>query len=394
MLRGLSNGLGVLALVGQATVLGLVFYNLITALWGLGEPKWTRPGMRNRRFRIVVPAHNEGQVIAALLQDLVLQEYSDDLYEVAVLADRCTDDTVEIAREYADVYERHDGLDGKGALLAWYMAGYPLEEDECLVILDADNRVPPNLLPRFADEMDTGHDAVQAYVDTANPDGGWLATASALSYWASNRMVQLARRKLGWSADLGGTGMAMTPRALEATGGFGYSMTEDLEKSARLAIAGFPVWWIHDTRIHDEKPTTLGSAVRQRARWASGRREVANEYAGRLLKTAWRERSWSFVDLMIRMVQPSRSFTALVMAVLVFASFFSPDWWLIPWWIWLPVLVIQVLMPMWFLSKEDIPAKYIWRYPLLAIWAILWIPVQVFGRFQRGWYHTPHVGEN
>ncbi len=392
MLRGFGIALGVLGLGGQIAIIILAVYNMITSLWGLGDPKWTRPGMRDRRFRVIIPAHNEAAVIANLLGDLNSQDYPKDLYSVAVLADRCTDQTAAIAGRWADVYERTEGLDGKGALLAWYMAGFPLDEDECVVILDADNRVPANLLSRFADEMDTGHDAVQAYVDTGNPDGGWLATASALSYWASNRMVQLARRNLGWSADLGGTGMAMTPRAVAATGGFGYSMTEDLEKSARLAMSGYPVWWIHDTRIFDEKPTALGTAVRQRARWSRGRRGVAREYGLRLVGTALRERSWAYIDLVIRMVQPSRTFVVLVMVLLAVFSAVTPQWWLIPWWVWVPMIVIQVALPMLFLAKEGIAAKYIWRYPLLAIWAIIWIPVQIVGRFQRNWYHTPHGG--
>lgn len=392
MLRGFGTGLGVLALAGQALVIALVAYNLITSLWGLGDAKGTRPGRRRRRFRVVVPAHNEAKVIGRLLEDLAGQDYPRGQFRVAVLADRCIDDTVAVATPLAEVYERHDGLDGKGALLAWYAAGHPLDDDECLVILDADNRVPSDLLTRFADEMDTGHDVVQAYIDTANPDEGWLATASALSYWASNRMVQLARRNLGWSADLGGTGMAMTPRALAASGGFGYSMTEDIEKAARLAIRGYPVWWMHNTRVYDEKPTRLATSLRQRARWSGGRRGVAREYASQLLATAWRERRWGYADLVIRMVQPSRSFTVVVMIALAIAAAIAPRWWLIAWWAWVALAALQVLLPMVFLAKEGIAARYVWRYPLLAIWALLWLPVQVISRLQRGWYHTPHVG--
>ena len=74
----------------------------------------------------------------------------------------------------------------------------------------------------------------------SNPDASALTTAAALSYWASNRMVQLARRNLGWSADLGGTGMCLTGEALAAVGGFGTSATEDQELVARLVLAGYP----------------------------------------------------------------------------------------------------------------------------------------------------------
>ena len=54
------------------------------------------------------------------------------------------------------------------------------------------------LVPRL---LDAGHEVVQCYLDVENPDGSVLATASAMTYWAGNRMVQLARDNLGWSAE-------------------------------------------------------------------------------------------------------------------------------------------------------------------------------------------------
>jgi hypothetical protein len=42
-------------------------------------------------------------------------------------------------------------------------------------------------------------------------------------------MVQLARTNLGWTSDLGGTGMCLTAAAIAAVGGFGTSLVEDQE---------------------------------------------------------------------------------------------------------------------------------------------------------------------
>ena len=130
----------------------------------------------------------------------------------------------------------------------------------------------PDVLGRIADELDAGHEVVQCYLDVANPDGSLLAEAAALSYWAGNRMVQLARSNLGWSADLGGTGMAMSPGLLDRVGGFGDSLTEDQELGARIVLASERVEWLHDVKVEDEKPTSLSVTVRQRARWMSGKR--------------------------------------------------------------------------------------------------------------------------
>ncbi len=151
-----------------------------------------------------------------------------------MIADHCTDTTAEIARlAGANVAQRTDGPPGKGAALAWYLEQHPLTADEALVVFDADNRVPAGALGRIADEIAAGHEVVQCYLDVANPDGSLISEASALSYWAGNRMVQLARSNLGWSADLGGTGMALTGAALERVGGFGDSLTEDQELGAQ-----------------------------------------------------------------------------------------------------------------------------------------------------------------
>ena len=181
----------------QVCLIALAGYNAVTALWGWRNRIAAQPGPRTRRLRVVIPAHNEEPVIGSILADLAANEYSSQ--ETWVLADRCTDTTVQVAREAgAETAERSDGPDGKGAALAWYLDEHPLDADETLVVFDADNRVPSNVLSRIADEIDAGHPVVQCYLDVANPDDSLIAEASALSYWAGNRMVQLARSNLGW----------------------------------------------------------------------------------------------------------------------------------------------------------------------------------------------------
>lgn len=376
------------ALAPQVLLIALVGYNLLVASWGWKAPSLAPQGDRRRRFRVVIPAHNEEAVIEHLLSDLEEQDYPPGSYDVWVLADRCTDDTVAIVRSRASIADRADGPDGKGAALAWYLKAHPLRADETLVVLDADNRVPADLLARMADELDGGTAAVQAYLDVANPDASLLATASAVSYWASNRMVQLARHNLRWPVDLGGTGMAVTAGALEAVGGFGDSITEDQDLGARLLLAGFPVGWLHNVRIADEKPSSLGVAVRQRARWASGKTGVRRRLFLRLLRL----RSPAGFDLALRLVQPSRTFIALLSAILAVVAYLLPTDYLFSSQLWLTLALIQFAAPIPFLIRERVGARYLWRYPLLAVFGVIYLPVRVLGRLTRGWYHTPHEG--
>ncbi len=373
----------------QVAIAALAAYNLVTALWGLPAPRPVPVGARRRAMRTVIPAHNEEAVLGNLLDDLAAQDYRAESLRTVVLADRCTDGTVELATGRVEVVERDTGPDGKGPLLAWYLGRDPLGADESLMVLDADNRVGEQFVSGIADALDAGYDAAQAYVDTSNPDESWLATAGALSYWASNRMVQLARHRLAWNPDLGGTGSGFGPEAMAALTDSSDSLTEDQEQSARLATAGMRVAWLHDTRVGDQKPSRLGVAVQQRARWMSGRRQTSRRNRRELFGAAWRQRSWGPVDLLIRQTQPGRTFMVLVAIALAVLALVADLIW--PWWFWLAVAVVQVSFPLVFLARERVSAKYLVRYPFLVVFGLLWLPVRVTSARVRGWYHTPHT---
>ena len=372
----------------QVTTAALAVYNLATALWGLPAPRQLPVGPRRRLIRAVIPAHNEEGVLGGLLDDMERQDYQAEFLRTVVLADRCTDGTVGLATGRAEVVERHHGPDGKGPLLSWYLSQDPLTSGESLLVLDADNRVGEDFVSGIADALDAGYDAAQAYVDTSNPDESWMATAGALSYWASNRMVQLARHRLGWNPDLGGTGSGFAPQAVAALTGSVDSLTEDQDQSARLAVERMRVAWLHDIRIGDQKPSRLGVALQQRARWMSGRRQTRRQNRRRLVGAAWKQRSWGPVDLLIRQAQPGRTFMVLVAVGLAIGAVFTDLLW--PWWVWLGLAAIQVLLPMAFLVREGVPARYLVRYPFLVIFGLLWLPVRVTSARVRGWYHTPH----
>ena len=387
--------LGLVAKVPQGALLGLVAWTLTTSAWGWPDPGAAPPGDRRRRFRVVVPAHDEEHVVGNLLADVAAGDYPPELVEVWVLADRCSDRTVAVAAEGgAKVDERHDGPDGKGVVLAWHLDRHPLPSDTALVVLDADNRVPADLLARLADELDAGGRALQAYLDVTDPDESLLSTASALTYWAGNRMVQQARRRLGWSADLGGTGMCLTADALAAAGGFGAGLTEDADLGVRLALAGIPVIWVHDLRVRDEKPADVGVAVRQRARWMAGKRAVAERRAPMLLRRAVDERDVGSFDLALRLVQPGRSFVALTTATLAVAAAVTRGRALLRWPVWAAATVAQLTVPLAFLARDRVPARYLVRYPLVTIVAAMWIPVRIASRRAGRWDHTPPRGSS
>ena len=86
---------------------------------------------KRRKFAILVPAHNEEEVIERTLSSLVRIEYPRELFDVIVIADNCTDRTAAISRSMGanKVFERFDRvLIGKGHALKWCLDRIITEE--------------------------------------------------------------------------------------------------------------------------------------------------------------------------------------------------------------------------------------------------------------------------
>lgn len=384
--------LRVLLWLGQLVVVAPSLYETLTSLAGLRTPAVSSDRQARMRVRAVVPAHDEEDVIEGIASDLAAQDTRGTDVESWVIADRCTDGTAARAARHVRVAERGGGEGAKGAAIAWFLTEHPLDEDEALLVLDADNRIEPDYVRRLASTLDPDGGAVQTYLDVENPGASVLTLANALTYWASNRSVQLARSNLGWSADLGGTGMAIPSSALNAVGGFSDDLTEDLALNVRLNLAGLPTRWLHHVRVRDEKPARADVAIAQRARWVRGGRNVRRRYGRRLLRAAIAERRMRLADLAFRLYNPGRSFLAAGLVGLTAMSIVAPGIGLWSPWILGSITVVVIGLPVVFLIIDGVPGRYVIRYPYVVVIAGLWIPVRIASRVLGGWRRTPHSG--
>ena len=85
-----------LALLFSAYILGLSYAGLLRAGGGRGSVTEEPP----LRFAIVSAAHNEEAVIGNLVNSFNQQRYPRQLYDIYVVADRCTDNTASAAEPY------------------------------------------------------------------------------------------------------------------------------------------------------------------------------------------------------------------------------------------------------------------------------------------------------
>ena len=62
-----------------------------------------------KRFSILIPAHNEELIITASLQSWLKVDYPKEKFHLHVIADNCTDRTIEVAQSLeATVWDRQD----------------------------------------------------------------------------------------------------------------------------------------------------------------------------------------------------------------------------------------------------------------------------------------------
>ena len=281
----------------------LLFATLLSA--PLRRPAAAEP---SRRFRFVVPAHNESAGITETVQSLRAVDYPSELFEVVVIADNCTDDTAEkAAAAGATVMVRHDKEKrGKGYALDHVFSATPPEVD-AVVVIDADTLISPNILRAFAARRDLGARAVQADYAVRNPDAGWRTRLIAIAFGAFHIVRSRARERLSLSCGLRGNGMCFSTELLREIPHNAYSVVEDVEYGVRLGEAGYRVHYADEAHVYGEMVTTSAAANTQRRRWEEGRKALIQQHAWRLLGAGIGRPSRVLFDLALDLYIPPLS---------------------------------------------------------------------------------------
>ena len=394
------------AFIAMQALTGLIgAYQVVLSVFGLIHRKQKLIFKPEKRFAILVAAHDEEQVIGPLLENLKRLDYPKNLYEVFVIADNCSDQTAVIARGHGvKAVERHTEAErGKGFAIRWMLDRLKESNEsyDAVVMFDADNLVGTNFLLVMNEFLLKGKKVIQGYLDIKNPYDSWVSISMAISYWYTNRMWQLARYNLGLSCALGGTGLCIDMPLLQRLGWQATGLTEDVEFGARCVTLGIYPVWAHDAKVYDEKPIMLLASMRQRLRWMQGHFNCAQQYMLPLLSSSVAEGSLAKLDAAIYLFQPMRflilfftSFMLLFQLSAPSAGPLSQVTQLLPTWFWAVVnIFILIQMPIAMLL-DRIHWKAFIGLPLFPFFMLTWFPVTLmalFTRHNRVWKHTVHT---
>ena len=245
---------------------------------------------RIHRFAVVVSARNEEQVIGELLDSLRKQNYPQELLDLYVVADNCTDDTAGAARKAgAFVYERRDPIHkGKGYAMDYLFRQLKEEGKDCYdgyFVFDADNLVDPNFVREMNRTFDKGYDAVTCYRNSKNFGDNWISAGYSIWFLREARFLNFPRTLLGTNCHVSGTGFLVSAKVIEENGGWPFHLlTEDIQFSVDCAIRSKRIGYCDSAVIYDEQPVTFRQSWDQRLRWSKGFYQVDREYTVPLLK--------------------------------------------------------------------------------------------------------------
>ena len=268
------------------------FWFFLTALAFWKRPVSYEKHRPRTRFACLIPARNEEAVVAALVHSLRAQNYPNELYDVYVIPNNCTDDTEGAARAAgAKIFRCFDPVTRKGDALheaiAWllprrksHMWAY-----DAFCLFDADNIAHPDFLAHMNDAICSGARVAKARLLVKNPADSWVSGCYALYFMLNDTFFSRSRANLGLSAKLVGTGMTVHREVLARMGGWNtVTIAEDAEFSAQCAALGERVWWVPEAITYDEAPAAFRVSLTQRRRWCSGIMSTAERMLPRLLR--------------------------------------------------------------------------------------------------------------
>lgn len=380
-----------------------VYYFFISWFGLFGKKKEVKLYDNSKTFAMIVCAHNEDKVIAQLVDNLKRLRYPNEMYDIFVVADNCTDKTAEVARKAgAEVHERFsDEGRGKGFAMDWMFERlFKMERQyDAVCVFDADNLVHLDFLKEMCSHLNNGEQLIQGYLDSKNPEDTWISGVFSISFWIVNHVWHLAKYNMGLTCCLGGTGMCLDTKLLKRYGWGATCLTEDMEFTMKAIMENIPTTWAHDAIIYDEKPLTFKAAWNQRQRWAQGHFDVCHRYLPKMFMKGLRERNLVVLDCTVNLFQPyflmiSTFFVLCSYVYTLYPFYTNVLYTILPLEIWQIIGLGQYIFPVAVLWKIRASMKS-WLYLLLyPIFIYSWIPITAIGWWHRNeheWSHTAHT---
>lgn len=261
-----------------------------------------------KKFAILVPAHNEEEVIAETVRHLLEDmNYPKELYKVYVCAHNCTDRTAEIARKAgATVFELNDP-DPSHAVVA-----YPLQhgfreilrmdkEAEVFVRIDADNILHPDYLRHMNNSVLEGAKIVRGYEAAYNLKQNLWSRQCAIFYFKDSRIQNTFRQALNGTAMTPGPGLTFVREVAELMDGWDcMTAAEDAEFCWRRLEDGYKCYFNTDAIVYEDQPSSFKDTFNRLVRLGHSLNKLFFTDGWRMLKMFFKTGKPMYLDMLLQ----------------------------------------------------------------------------------------------
>lgn len=272
-----------------------------------------------RKFAVLIPGYKEDAVIVNVAKQALNQDYPKDKYEVIVIADSFTKETLDALNQLpirVVVVEFEVSKKSKALNKCMNIIG---DDYDVAFILDADNIMNTDVLTKINVAFDRGFMAVQGHRTAKNMNANF-AILDAMSEEINNNIFRKGHRALGLSSALIGSGMGLDYHLFKSTMATIDSVGEDKEVELKILKRKFKIEYVNSALIYDEKTSKSDVFVNQRRRWIAAQLGYFRSHFIDGLKNLVTKGNIDYFDKVLQMIQPPR---ILLTGILVIITFFS-----------------------------------------------------------------------
>ncbi|MFT5467079.1 MAG: cellulose synthase/poly-beta-1,6-N-acetylglucosamine synthase-like glycosyltransferase [Verrucomicrobiales bacterium] len=231
------------------------------------------------RFSVVIPVRNGENVIGACLKALAAQSVGAELYEVIVVNDKSTDETVSVVGDFA--VKLVEG-EGRGPAAARNL-GAKQARGEILLFTDADCEPKPDWIEKLTEPLDDPEiSGTRGLYDCKQPE--WTARFAQLEY--EQKYQILAKDEFVDFVDT--SSAAYRKSVFDEFGGFcdefGAAAAEDTDFSYQLARAGHKLVFCPDAFVFHQHPAQLSTYLSRKYKNAVWRSVLYNRHPGKMVR--------------------------------------------------------------------------------------------------------------
>ncbi|MDD4075792.1 MAG: glycosyltransferase [Eubacteriales bacterium] len=229
---------------------------------------------------VLIPAHNEAQVIVQTVTSILRFDYPADRYEIIVINDNSSDNSAALLETLRVKNPEHKlkiistdaATGGKGKSNALNI-GLKQAEGELLAIYDADNTPERGALRILVAELmaDDRLGAVIGKFRTRNRNASLFTRFINIETLAFQWMAQAGRWQLFKLCTIPGTNFVIRREIIDAMGGWDTkALAEDTEISFRIYMMGYLIKMQPKAVTWEQEPQVFRVWFKQRTRWVKG----------------------------------------------------------------------------------------------------------------------------